>query len=135
MDRVGKMLGLPFPAGKALDELSRKSGREYKIKPSVKNGCCSLSGVENRCEKMLSNGEAPADIAKYCLTYICRALEEMTDALQKEYREMPLVFSGGVTSNTLMRERFANKYGAVFAEQGLASDNAAGIAYLASINA
>lgn len=133
IDRVGKMLGLPFPAGPALDALSRSSGRMYKIKPSMKGGSCSLSGLENQCEKMVKAGEAPADVAKYCLTYIYAALLAMTEALLAEYGDLPLVFSGGVTSNTFIRERFAAVYGAVFAEQGLASDNAAGIAYLGTL--
>ena len=57
----------------------------------------------------------------------------MTDALLKEHKELPLVFSGGVTSNTIIRERFTKNYGAVFAEGGLASDNAAGLAFLGTI--
>jgi N6-L-threonylcarbamoyladenine synthase len=133
IDRVGKMLGLPFPAGPALDALSRESDRVFKIKPSMKNGSCSLSGLENRCARMIAEGEPPADIARYCITYICCALEEMTDALLQEHKGLPLVFSGGVTSNTLLRERFIKAYGAVFAEGGLASDNAAGLAFLGTI--
>ncbi len=133
IDRVGRMLGLPFPAGPALDALSLQSERKYKIKPSMKNGSCSLSGLENQCRKMAAAGEAPADIANYCISYIYAALQAMTDALLAEYGDLPLVFSGGVTSNTLIRKRFTAAYGAVFAEQGLASDNAAGLAYLGSL--
>ncbi|MBQ7637535.1 MAG: peptidase M22 [Clostridia bacterium] len=133
VDRVGKMLGLPFPAGAALDALSLKSEREFCIKPAIKDGCCSLSGVENRCAKMIKDGEPPEDAAKYCVDYICRALEEMTDALLEKYGNPPLVFSGGVTSNSLLRERFTKKYGAVFAKDGLASDNAAGLAFLGTL--
>ena len=133
VDRVGRMLGLPFPAGAALDALSRESDRKFSVKPVIKNGCCSLSGVQNQCEAMFKAGQPPADIARYCILYICRALEEMTDALLKEYKALPLVFSGGVTSNTLLRERFSARYGAVFAENGLASDNAAGLAFLGTL--
>ena len=133
IDRVGRMLGLPFPAGPALDALSLQSGRMYKIKPPMRDGSCSLSGLENQCQKMSAAGEAPADIANYCISYIYAALQAMTDALLAEYGDLPLVFSGGVTSNTIIRKRFAAAYGAVFAEQGLASDNAAGLAYLGSL--
>ncbi|MCH5197613.1 MAG: peptidase M22 [Oscillospiraceae bacterium] len=133
IDRVGKMIGLSFPAGAGLDALSRKSEKTFKIKPSIKDGCCSLSGLQNRCENMLKNGEAPEDIAKYCIDYISRALEEMTDALLLSYKDMPVVFSGGVTGNSLIRERFIKKYGAVFASSGLSSDNAAGLAFLGTL--
>ena len=57
----------------------------------------------------------------------------MTVSLLQEHKGLPLVFSGGVTSNTLLRDHFSKAYGAVFAEGGLASDNAAGIAYLGAI--
>ena len=133
IDRVGKLLGLPFPAGAALDALSLQSARVYKIKPTIKDGSCSLSGLENRCQKMVSEGDAPADVAKYCIDYIVSALAAMTDALLTEYGDLPLVFSGGVTGNTLLKERFTGRYGAVFAARGLASDNAAGLAYLGSL--
>ena len=130
VDRVGRMLGLGFPAGQQLDALSRQSDREFKIKPTLKNGCCSLSGVENRCEKMLAEGQPAPDVAKYCICYIIRALEEMIKALPADYAGLPLVFSGGVTSNSLLRERLAGAYNAVFAGPGFASDNAAGLAFL-----
>lgn len=133
IDRVGKMLGLSFPAGAELDVLSRQSEKTYKIKPSIKDGCCSLSGLQNRCESMVKNNESPRDIAKYCISYILRALEEMTDNLLLTYKNMPVVFSGGVTGNSLIREHFTKKYGAVFASQGLASDNAAGLAFLGTL--
>ncbi len=133
VDRVGRMLGLDFPAGAQLDALSLQSDRFFRIRPVIRDGCCSLSGVENRCEKMARAGEPPADIAKYCLIYIVRALEEMTESLSAAYPGLPLVFSGGVTSNTLLRRAFTSKYGAVFAGQGLASDNAAGVAFLGSL--
>lgn len=133
IDRVGRMLGLPFPAGQALDALSRRSGRMYKIKPSMKGGSCSLSGLENQCAKMVAAGESPEDVAKYCISYIYAALQAMTDSVLSEYGSLPLVFSGGVTANTLIEERMRAVYGAVFAERGLASDNAAGLAYLGSL--
>ena len=36
-------------------------------------------------------------------------------------------------SNSLIRERFSKKYGAVFAENGFSSDNALGTAVLGAI--
>ena len=130
IDRVGRMLGLPFPAGPALDALSLQSERSFRTKPFIRGGSCSLSGVENRCARMAREGEPPADTAKYCLSYICDALEAMTDAVLAAHPGLPLVFSGGVSSNTMLRERFEKKYGAVFAERGYASDNAVGVAVL-----
>lgn len=133
IDRVGKLLGLPFPAGAKLDELSLKSDKKYKVKPFMKDGCCSLSGLQNKCEKMVKDGEKEEDIAKYCIDFISQALFEMTASLHKKYPGLPLLYSGGVMSNTLIRQRFTEEFGAVFASSGFSSDNAAGTAVLASL--
>ena len=133
IDRAGKLLGLPFPAGQALDSLSLESSRVYKIKPFMREGNCSLSGLQNKCEKMKSDGESDADIAKYCIDYISQVLCEMTKSIREKYPSLPLVYSGGVMSNTLIRKRFTEEFGAVFAGHGFSSDNAAGLAVLASV--
>ena len=133
IDRTGNLLGLPFPAGPALDKLSLESDRVYKIKPFMRDGNCSLSGLQNKCEKMKHDGESDADIAKYCIDYISQVLYEMTKSITEKYPSLPLVYSGGVMSNTLIRKRFAEEFGAVFASAGFSSDNAAGLAVLASM--
>ena len=74
IDRVGKLLGVPFPAGAALDKVSRESSREYKIKPFMRDGCCSLPALENKCEKMYKDGDSKADIAKYCIDFVRAAV-------------------------------------------------------------
>lgn len=133
IDRTGKLLGLPFPAGPELDRLSLLSDKVYKIKPFMKDGNCSVSGLQNKCEKMKKDGEKDCDIAKYCIDYISQVLFEMTVTLLEKYPGHPLVYSGGVMSNTLIRKRFYEEFGAVFASPGFSSDNAAGIAVLASL--
>lgn len=130
IDRVALSIGLPFPGGMKLDELSRQSEREFKIKPSLKDNTFSLSGVENKCRKMLSDGEKNADIAKYCIDYISYSLRESVLYIKKKYGELPLVFSGGVMSNSLIRERFTDEFGAVFTCAQYSSDNALGVAVL-----
>ena len=130
IDRVGVTLGLPFPAGPALDALSRESEKTYRVKPFLRDGNCSLSGVQNRCEQMKAAGEADRDIARYCVESVCAALRGMTRALCEKYPGLPLLYSGGVMSNSLIRERFTEEFGAVFAAPGYSSDNAVGIAVL-----
>ncbi|NLL02979.1 MAG: peptidase M22 [Clostridiales bacterium] len=133
VDRVGVMLGLDFPAGMELDRLACLSEKQYKIKPSVKGLDCSFSGVENKCKKMINDGCKSEDIARYCIEYIYCTLDLITTKLIGEYKDMPLVFSGGVMSNSIIRNRFVEKYNAYFAAPEFSSDNAAGIAILASI--
>lgn len=131
VDRVGLMLSLDFPCGGMLDLLSQKSERSFNIRPSVKDGSCSLSGVENKCRKMLEEGEKSEDIAKFCIEYICASLDKMTEYLLDKYGDLPLLFAGGVMSNSYIKNKFTDKYGAYFAENEFSCDNAAGAALLA----
>ena len=135
VDRVGVMLGLPFPAGKYLEELALLSTAKFKIKPTMKGSECCLSGIENKCRKMLDSGEKREDIALFCLKSIEAALCGMTDALIAEYGKLPLIYAGGVMSNKLIRKTMEEKYSGIFAMPEFSSDNAAGIAVLASIAA
>lgn len=135
IDRVGLSLGLPFPAGPALEELALQSTAEFKIHPSMKGADCSLSGVENKCKKMQEEGASKEDIANFCLSYIEASLGAMADALLAQYPNLFLVFSGGVMSNSIIRNHFLDRYRCCFAEPKYSADNAAGIAVLTSLAA
>ncbi len=131
IDRAGVMMGLPFPCGKELDRLSLLSDKEYKIKPSMNGLDCSLSGVENKAKKLFENGESKEDISKFVLTYVANAIDEMTHRIMNVYGNIPIMFVGGVMSNTLIRNQITKKYNAYFAEPDLSCDNACGIAIYA----
>ncbi len=130
IDRVGVMLGLPFPAGKYLDELSQKSNRVFRIHPTMKGADCCLSGIENQCKKRMEQGEKPEDIARYCIESVRAAIEEMTRQAFLICGELPVVYAGGVMSNSNIREYMTKRYPAFFAKPEFSSDNAAGIALL-----
>ena len=131
IDRAGVMLGLPFPCGKALDSLSQKATKEYSVKPSVKEENCSLSGIENKAQKLFAQGESPENIAKFVLSSVCVSIEAMLGAVFKKYGRLPVVFSGGVSSNTLLRSRFAAADDVFFADPAFSLDNAVGCAVYA----
>ncbi|WP_294547439.1 DNA-binding protein [uncultured Pseudoflavonifractor sp.] len=127
IDRTGKLLGLDFPSGKALDVLARESQSEKRFKVKL-NGCAfSLSGVENQVKAMAERGEAPADIARFTLNTIADAVVRATVAALEERPGLRVLCSGGVASNTLLREKLK---GAVFAEPRYSTDNAMGVAIL-----
>lgn len=130
IDRVGLMLGLDFPCGPGLEQLALKYSGKIKVQPTLKGENCCLSGVENKCQKLVSQGESAEYVAAYCLEYIRKTLEKMTDALLEKYGKLPLVYSGGVMSNTIIKNSFTEKYSAAFAEPVYSADNAAGISYL-----
>ncbi|MBC3515744.1 peptidase M22 [Neobittarella massiliensis] len=131
VDRVGGMLGLPFPAGKQLDALACQSRARFHIKPVLKGFDCCLSGVQNQCQKMVDQGAPAEDVARYCIEYICAALDGMTARLLQHYGDLPVVYAGGVMSNSLIAAAMGEKYGGYFAPADFSADNAAGVALLA----
>lgn len=131
VDRVGVMLGLSFPCGKELEKLALASEKTFNPKVSVKNGNCSLSGVENQCRKMFEQGESAEDISRYCLDYAGKTLEKMAEYAVEKYGELPMVFAGGVMSNSIIRKRIQSRFNAAFAKPEFSCDNAAGTALLA----
>lgn len=133
VDRVGLMLGLDFPCGKSLDELSLNSEKLYKIKPTLKGFDCCLSGIENKCRDLKSKGTQDCDIAKFCLDYIKETLSAMTSKAIEKFGNLPVVFAGGVMSNTLIRKELSQKYNGYFAEPQFSCDNATGCAVYAYI--
>lgn len=133
VDRVGLMLGLDFPCGKQLEALAAESAAEFKIKPVLKGGNCCLSGLENKCGKMLEEGASPEDTAMFCLQYICAAVREMTKHALKERGDLPVVFAGGVMSDGIIRSRLEKSFEAYFAEPEFSCDNAAGTAVFAAL--
>ena len=130
IDRVGLMLGLRFPCGAQLEQLALQNSRPIKTHPKLKGCDCCLSGVENLCQKLFAQGEDNPYIAAFCLEYIRQALSLMTDALLEKYSGLPLIYAGGVMSNSIIKNSFTEKYNASFAPPEYSADNAAGVAYL-----
>lgn len=130
VDRVGVKLGLDFPAGKALDALSRESEKENYFTVKMKDGTFSLSGMENKIGDMARNGTPPADLARYTLETLASVLARTTQWAKKTYGDLPVLCSGGVSSNSLLRARL-EPLGAIFAPPRYSTDNALGVAILA----
>ncbi len=134
VDRAGVMMGLSFPCGKELEKLALKCDKTYIPKICVKDGNCSLSGLENQCKKMLDGGESHENIARYCIDFVAKTVDKMTEYAIGKYGDLPLVYAGGVMSNSIIKEKITSKYkNASFAYPDFSCDNAAGIAYLASL--
>lgn len=132
IDRTAVMLGLPFPGGKHLEQLALTCDDVIKYKPAMKGHDCSLSGIENKCKKMFDSGEPHNKIAKFCLIAVMNSIIAMTDALIAEYGNIPLVYAGGVMSNSIIRNEITARYSANFAAPEFSCDNAAGTAILTS---
>ena len=133
VDRIGVKMGIPFPAGKGLEKLAEKSELMYKNKIKLNDGFCSLSGLENKCLKMLENGETQEDTAKFLLCYIADTITAMTGYAIEKFGDLPVVYAGGVMSNRIIKDIITLRFDASFAEPEFSCDNAAGVAFLASL--
>lgn len=131
IDRTGVLLGLDFPAGKALDDLAKESTGKCKPFAVKVDGCSfSLSGMENKVKTLVERGEEAKEIAGFVLETLALALEKSTKAAQETHPGYGMLCSGGVASNTRLRAALGTSCGAVFSAPEYATDNAMGVAIL-----
>ena len=131
VDRVGVMLGMGFPCGPELERAALAWDGPVKARAYMKGRDCSLSGVENQCRKLWEEGHPREEVARTCLEMVLAALDAMCAGLLEDLGPLPVVFSGGVCSNSILRERLTEKYGGAFAAPEFSADNGAGAAILA----
>lgn len=127
IDRTGQILGLTFPAGKTLDELAKgcKSPDRYNMKL---NGLgFSLSGVEHKVKQMAESGAKPENMAYFTLASVISGVSRITKRALEKYGALPVLYSGGVASNSLLRELTPD---GIFAKPQFSTDNAMGTAIL-----
>jgi N6-L-threonylcarbamoyladenine synthase len=125
-DRTGVMLGLGFPAGKKLDELSKRAAVKDYFKVKINGAEFSLSGLQNKTERRFAETNNPEGTAYYALRSVVYAVEQATYAAKERFGDLPLLFSGGVASNSLLREHIEGIYGV----REYCTDNALGTAVL-----
>ncbi len=131
IDRVGARLGLSFPAGPQLEALAAAGTTTDKRVIPLRDGCCNLSGMENVMDRLLEAGTPPADAARFLLNTLADLLWRMTRAALEQVGRLPVVYSGGVLCNGLIRARLGQgDWESVFAAPEFSSDNAAGVAVL-----
>lgn len=130
IDRTGVLLGMAFPAGKAVDQLAE--GHQDQKFPVKLNGLTfSLSGMENKVRAMAEQGEEQARICGFVLETVADVVRRATLAALKQYPNVPVLCSGGVASNRRLRAVLEQTCGAVFAQPCYSTDNAMGVAILA----
>ena len=129
IDRTGVMLDLPFPAGKHVDALSKEAVMQETFKVKCPGMEFSLSGVQNKVQQFHRKYENPAETAAYALRCVAGAVFQATKNALKEYPGMRVVFSGGVASNSMLREVIA-PLDPIFSQPQYSTDNAMGVAVL-----
>ncbi len=133
VDRVGLMLSCDFPCGKQLESLALECSDDIKLRPTLKGADCCLSGAENICQRLLSDGYSKPYIARFCLKYIEQTILSMSKQLIATYGQLPVVFAGGVMSNSIIRDSISSQLDCIFSKPEFSTDNACGIAVLTSI--
>ena len=74
-------------------------------------------------DKLFSGEYTPVSythLAAYCIDCVCLAVEKMTVNLRHEYKDIPIIYAGGVMSNPFIKSKL-EKYGS-FAEPEFSSD-------------
>ena len=130
IDRTGQLLELPFPSGKHLDALSKEAVQKDVFKVKCSNMEFSLSGVQNKVQQFHAQQGIAAETAAYALRCVAKAVYLATEQALKAYPGLQVVFSGGVASNSLLREVIA-PLKPIFAQPQFSTDNAMGVAVLA----
>jgi len=133
IDRTGQLLKLPFPSGKALDTLSQESGKQDLFRVKCNETEFSLSGVQNKVQQYFNANQSSADTAAYALRSVIYAVVKASTNALKAYPGLPLVFSGGVASNSMLR-RQTEHLSPIFAQPQYSTDNAMGVAVLTYLN-
>ena len=143
-DKVGKLLGLPYPGGPHVSRTAEQgSGTRFDLPRSMLHSGdfnFSFSGLKTAVRYLLPK-HVPVPVADVCASF----QEAVVDVLvAKTMRALEvegvdtLAVSGGVSCNLRLRERFKAECSAagvrlLLAPNELCTDNAAMIAYVAAL--
>lgn len=129
IDRTGQMLDLPFPSGKSIDTLSQAAQNREVFCPKCQGSDFSFSGIQNKVQAYHAQVGSPEETAGYVLRCVCAGVLKATLNALKSYPGLPVVFSGGVASNSYLRD-VMSQVDPVFAQPQFSTDNAMGVAVL-----
>ncbi len=103
LDVLGRELGLPFPAGPAIDAVARE-GNWIDLPYVVKGMDFSFSGVLTEALKRIDAGERVEDVC-FSFEHVCFAM--VTEAAERAIahtRKKELLLTGGVAAAPMLRE-------------------------------
>ncbi|MBO4321738.1 MAG: peptidase M22 [Clostridia bacterium] len=136
IDRAGVAMGMGFPCGPAMDEAARgylASGGTLRTPPagvSVRGLSCNLSGLENLASAMKDGGADRGEVSLFIFDFLGRTLMRLALNARERFGDLPVVFAGGVMSNSVIKGMLSKLPGVYFADPVYSADNAVGIALL-----
>lgn len=141
VDRIGVLLGLPFPAGPHLEALAAHShDQAVKIPVTIRDCSLSFSGPETYIRKLLLQAIEPAAIAAGVELCIAAAVTAMIKQAIAKTRLTDVLLVGGVTANQYVRDYLITQLDTTglaklyFPEPKYSPDNATGTAYFALLS-
>ncbi len=144
-DKVGRVMGLTYPAGREIDELAHKGKDVYDFpRAMIKEDHLefSFSGLKSAFINLHHNAEQKGEILvkeDLCASFQAAVLDILLAKTKKALERYPvktLVVAGGVAANQGLRERLAEEItdvGVVIPPLRLCGDNAGMIALAAAI--
>lgn len=138
LDRLGVMMGYPFPSGASLEVLASTARSQRRYPAVVKDGSVSFSGVEAEAIKDLqTKGLNNHQIAVELFDVIARSIEKMISYASKRTDVRNVLITGGVASSSLFRALLVHRLGKrsaaikpYFCLPEYAGDNAVGVALI-----
>lgn len=131
IDRVGVAMGLKFPCGPELERLAlANTAKVPKPRICVSGLECNLSGLENLARGLYEKQGDASLTAAYVLRFIAETLRTLTRNLRATYPDMPVLFAGGVMSNSIIKDMLRGEGKVYFSQPAFSADNAAGTALL-----
>lgn len=137
IDRIGVYYGMPFPSGTEMQRCldTYELNFEEITKPKVSLGnYLNLSGIENYYKRMIDEGRYSKESIIYSLfDYISDCIKSIIDNIINVYNIKTIVISGGVSSNSYIRDSLYNYYNdidIIFPERKYSADNSIGNAVL-----
>jgi N6-L-threonylcarbamoyladenine synthase len=133
-DKAARILGLGYPGGPAIDKASRNGTPCIDLPHSWLPGThdFSFSGIKTALYRMVENGKIdnPGDAAASFQKAVVAILVAKTISAAEECGVKQILLSGGVASNSLLREQLARKspVPVLIPEPLLCTDNAAMVA-------
>ena len=142
VDRIGVAMGLPFPAGPALEALALQCREKPQalLPASMERGDlrCHLSGAEAQCMRILAKQALPPEaVALEVFDFLARTIARLLAAGCGGEKVSSALVVGGVASSGLLRglvlarlQKAGSHIQVFFGKPEFSADNAAGVALL-----
>ncbi|MFA4946065.1 MAG: KEOPS complex N(6)-L-threonylcarbamoyladenine synthase Kae1 [Candidatus Micrarchaeia archaeon] len=104
LDKFARFLGLGFPGGPPLYELSKK-GKYFPLAYSVKGMDVCYSGLFTQAKNAVEKGAAPEDAAYSLQENAFSMLVEVSERAMAHCNKKELVLGGGVAASPLLQEK------------------------------